>query len=314
MSNINNSLPTFGLNKTGNQGFFNRTGDRIKGAFSGTKDFLDSNSIVAKLAFVLLIVFAFYFVLMLGTKIMTYFLAPSPKPILIDGMIDANQQKVFPQNPQLANSVPIMRSFNKTKGAEFTWSVWVFIKNLAPHGKYKHIFHKGNDIIATDKTASALKAGAGPGMNFPNNAPGLYLDENTNKLVVVMNTFDNIQEEIEIDDIPLNKWVNVMIRLENTTLDVYVNGTIVKRHILSGVPKQNYGDVYVTMNGGFNGNLSNLRYWNHALDVSEIQSIINTGPNMKSVDKDMTQSTPHYFSLRWYFDQDGGSSSDFGGL
>jgi hypothetical protein len=113
---------------------------------------------------------------------------------------------------------------------------------------------------------------------------------------------------------PLNKWVNVIIRLENTTLDVYINGTIVKRHILSGVPKQNYGDVYVTMNGGFNGNLSNLRYWNYALDVGEIQSIINSGPNLKSVDKDMTQSMPHYFSLRWYFDQDGGSSADFGGL
>ena len=37
-----------------------------------------------------------------------------------------------------------------------------------------------------------------------------------------------------------------MIRCENRTLDAYINGTIVKRHILTGVPRQNYGNVYVS--------------------------------------------------------------------
>ena len=86
-------------------------------------------------------------------------------------------------------------------------------------------------------------------MNFPNNAPGLYLGPDGNQLTVMMNTFNQINEKFVIDDLPLNKWVNVIIRVENTTIDVYINGTIVKRHILSSVPKQNYGDVYVSMNG-----------------------------------------------------------------
>ncbi|MEI6614520.1 MAG: LamG-like jellyroll fold domain-containing protein, partial [Chrysiogenales bacterium] len=95
------------------------------------------------------------------------------------------------------------------------------------------------------------------GLNFPNNAPGLYIAPNTNNLVIFMNTFNVINEEIEVNDIPLNKWVNVMIRCENTTLDVYINGTIVKSHHLHGVPKQNYGDVYIAPNGGFSGYISN---------------------------------------------------------
>ena len=33
-------------------------------------------------------------------------------------------------------------------------------------------------------------------MNFPNNAPGLYLAPENNNLVVVMNTFKEIEEKI----------------------------------------------------------------------------------------------------------------------
>ena len=96
-----------------------------------------------------------------------------------------------------------------------------------------------------DKTGNTA-----PGMSFPNNAPGLYIAPNTNDLVVVMNTFENPSETIIVPDIPMNKWVNTIIRCDNTTLDVYVNGTIIKRHQLSGVPRQKYDDVYVAANRG----------------------------------------------------------------
>jgi hypothetical protein len=81
------------------------------------------------------------------------------------------------------------------------------------------------------------------GMIQPNNAPGLYIAPNTNALVIVMNTYNVINEETLIPDIPLNKWINVIIRCQNTTLDVYINGIISRSIHLLGVPKQNYGDV-----------------------------------------------------------------------
>ena len=98
-----------------------------------------------------------------------------------------------------------------------------------------------------------------------------------------MNTFENIEEKIIVEDVPLNKWINVMIRVENTTVDVYINGTITKRHELSGVPFQNYGNVYMSMNGGFSGYTSNLWYWDYGLGTSHIQSIVDQGPNMTMV-------------------------------
>ena len=87
-------------------------------------------------------------------------------------------------------------------------------------------------------------------------------DGNVAGLMIVMNSFDEIMEKIQIKDLPLHKWVNVIIRVtKQQQLDVYINGTLVKRHMLKGVPRQNYGDVYLSMNGGFSGNTSELRYF-----------------------------------------------------
>ena len=116
-----------------------------------------------------------------------------------------------------------------------------------------------------------------------------------------MNTFHNVTEQVEIEDIPLNKWVNIMIRCENRTLDTYVNGTIVKRHILTGVPRQNYGNVYVSMNGGFSGYTSNLWYFDYGLGTTEIDNIQKKGPNTNMVDKNaLTAKYPNYLSFKWF--------------
>jgi hypothetical protein len=266
---------------------------------SATKEFLDSNSLVAKIAFLLLILFLFLILLRLGISLLGYFFSPSTSPKLVDGMVDAKQLIVIPQDPETEGAITISRSVNATEGIEFTWSVWIFIEDLTYlSDKYRCVFYKGNDFSsnpnATDKQQQ--------GLNFPNNAPGLYLAPNTNSLVVFMNTFNVINEEITIDDIPINKWVNVIIRCQNNTLDIYINGTITKSHSLHGVPKQNYGNVYIAPNGGFDGYLSNLWYYSYALGTSEISNLVAKGPNTKmSGSSSMAMKNPNYLSLRWFF-------------
>jgi hypothetical protein len=257
----------------------------------GTKDFMESNSLVAQIAFLLLVLVGFVLLLRIGLSVISYFFKPNDSPHLIDGMVDASQMIVFQQDPSANGSATIYRSVNADDGIEFTWSVWIFINNLNDSGNtYKHIFSKGNSDIQQNGTIS------------PNNAPGLYIAPNSNTLVVMMNTFNVINEEILIPDIPLNKWVNVIIRCQNTTLDVYINGTIARSINLIGVPKQNYGDVYVAMNGGFNGNISNLWYYNYALGTSKIQDIAEDGPNTRMIGTSgMSDNFFDYLSLRWFF-------------
>jgi hypothetical protein len=261
---------------------------------NGTKEFLESNSLVAKVAFLLLILVVFVIAIRFSTQFLSWLFSYPTSPYLINGMVNAKNMVVIPQDPNSNGSVPLLRSDNQERGIEFTYSVWLFIDDLVyQEGQYRHVFHKGNDNI--NYTQQPI------GMNQPNNAPGLYIDPNTNALVVVMNTFNDIEERVTIDDIPINKWVCVQIRVEDHQLDTYINGKLTKRLIMKGVPKQNYGNVYVAMNGGFSGYISELRYFNYGLGTGEIQSIVDNGPNLKMVGQDMTESMPKYLSLRWFF-------------
>jgi len=241
-----------------------------------------------------LIVFVIGF--MVGMNILGYFLGPVANPYVIKGLIPGNVPFIIQQDPNVKESIPIERSNNEEFGLEFSWAVWLNISDLGRTGQYQHIFHKGDNNIQTD--------GDNIGMNFPNNAPGLYLSPSSNELVVVMNTFTTINEEIKIPNIPMNKWLHVVIRVENNNLDVYINGSLAKRHVLANVPKQNYGNVNVALNGGFQGFISDLRYFNHALQPGEIIDIVNVGPNLTVNKNQNNMGAPPYLSLQWYT-QDG---------
>ena len=274
----------------------------------GTSDFLQSNSLVAKFAFLILVVIIFSILLTLGAKLIRWLVAPSPDPTLIKGLVDAKRMRIITQDPALDGSIPILRSGSRDPGAgpgsgpddtgmEFTWSVWMFVDDLTyKEASYKHVFHKGNLRPAPPGSQNA-------GMSGPNNAPGLYIAPHTNTLVVAMNTFGAVQEQVEIPDLPLNKWVNVIIRLSaQRQLDVYINGVLTERKVLGDVARQNYGDVYVAANGGFSGYISALRYFNWSIGVNRIQSIVDAGPNLNP-DKESLLKTavPHYLSTRWFF-------------
>jgi len=262
----------------------------------GFSDFMSSNSLVAKVSFLLLAIFVFVIMLQLSIAFLVWFGTAGGNVHLFDGMVDAKQRIVIPQDPSMEGARTVIRSVNTPEGIEFTWSVWIFIDDLNYNSsQYRHIFHKGNDSIGSS-------GAIGIGANFPNNAPGLYLSPNTNELTVVMNTFDVINQEIKIANIPLNKWINVIIRCKGDTLDVYINGTITKSTKLLGVPKQNYGDVYIAANGGFSGYISNLWYYNYALGTNEIQKMVKKGPNRTMTGNNaMTSNNTSYLSLRWFF-------------
>jgi len=284
LNSMSNSISQ--LNPFSNSGYSNSA---AFGAY-GSSSFMQSNSLVSNFAFLLLVIFLFIIILRVGISSIVYFMKPNDSPHIIDGMVDAKQMMIFQQDPSQSGAKTVYRSVNENDGIEFTWSVWVFINTMTTTETYKHVFSKGNYTIGSN------------GMMDPNNAPGLYIAPNTNTMVVVMNTYQVINEEITIPNIPINKWINVLIRCQNNTFDVYINGTISRSINLIGVPKQNYGNVYVGANGGFDGYVSNLWYYNYALGTSAIQKIVEKGPNIKMVGSNgMNDSMYNFLSLRWFF-------------
>ena len=259
----------------------------------------DSGSFLSKVGIFLIAILAFIILLKIGIMIISKFFGYDGSPKLINGMVSGSEFLVIQQDPEIGDSKTIYRSINATEGIEFTWSCWIYLDDLGYNEhQYRCIFYKGNDYSENPNNQ------ASNGLNFPNNSPGLYLTPNKNDLVVIMNTYNVINEQILISDIPVKKWVNVMIRCQNNVIDVYINGTIVKSHKLHGVPKQNYGNVYVGADGGFSGYVSNLWYYNRALGIYEINDIVTKGPNTVMVGgggSAMELKNPDYLSLRWFF-------------
>ena len=95
--------------------------DQAQAGANASQAFLQSNTIIAKFAFLMLIIIGFFFLLALGVSLIQYFLSPPTNPYLIKGMIDGNVSKIIPGDPTQSNSVLINRSNNESKGLEFTW-------------------------------------------------------------------------------------------------------------------------------------------------------------------------------------------------
>ena len=97
-------------------GTFNEFSSQASAAAGATTDFLTANTIIAKFAFILLVLVVFLILFNLGVSIVGYFSEPSTDPYIINGMIDGNMSKVIPQDPKQTNAIPIYRSNDQSKG------------------------------------------------------------------------------------------------------------------------------------------------------------------------------------------------------
>lgn len=202
-------------------------------------------------------------------------------PYLISGITDGTVAQQF-------SSYQIPPPTDSAYGIEFTYSFWTFIKdtNFANNSStcssgggvppLKHIFHKGsNDYIPSGSSSQSNNEVYYPLLQ----TPGVWLYPNTNKLNIRFNTYQNTVETADVGNIPLNMWVNIIIIMIGNSVDIYVNGNLKRRVKLSGVPKINYGNLYTSNWGGFQGYLSNLRYFNYAIQPYLVDQIFNSGPS-----------------------------------
>jgi hypothetical protein len=269
-----------------------------------SSEFINSNGLVARIAFILLVLVCFIVLFRLGVLAVAYFLGKPRNPYIVKGLITGNTSASFSPDDTGTNPVTIQRSNNQSTGMEFTWSVWLNITNAPAPGVYQHVFHKGSADLTTDKTQS-------PGLYIYRPSTASTASTDNIHLRVNMSSYDPSTPlyTVDLDNIPLKKWIHVAIRLENTLMDVYVNGTLAQRVIFQNtLPRQNYGSVYVCQpvsnsSAGFGGFLSNLRYYDHALNVFSITNIVASGPNLTPSTLGggaNSNKASNFFSNSWY--------------
>ena len=94
------------------------------------------------------------------------------------------------------------------------------------------------------------------------------------------NNMNAVKKERPCDlvNIPVQRWMHVAVVMINKTIDIYLNGKLTRSCVLPGVAKLNKGNIYTTAVGGYQGYISRLQYFNHALSPDYVYGLYRKGP------------------------------------
>lgn len=189
------------------------------------------------------------------------------------------QSTVLDGKSSVDSNISLPESLNQEQGITFSYSCWVRIDDFTYRpGVQKVIFTKG----PTDLSSSC---------------PSLLIDGNSNTLLVKLDTYGST-EILPVSNIPAKKWLHVVIVVEQKAVDVYINGILHTHHSIVQLPRQNSGTVHTGVNGGFEGKLANLIYYNYFLKPTDIPALMKNPPQADS--NDSAAPIPPYFGISWW--------------
>jgi hypothetical protein len=150
-------------------------------------------------------------------------------------------------------------SLSNGGSVNYAYSIWIYVDDWSyRYGEEKIIFLRG--MI---------------GSIF---APALSLMPNDNTAVITMTTSSDPFECI-VPNIPIQKWTNIIVTLNNKSLDAYVNGKLVKTCVLPDLPVVNSeAAIYLTPDGGFSGYTTRFQYWSTPISPQQAWNVYKKGP------------------------------------
>ena len=266
------------------------------------------SGIISEIIFGLVFVVGVYLALLFIEVIFKYINRLSlNRTVLLPNTYNVDDKSiVIPQNPNIKGNKYVSLSNNERSGIEFSYTFYLNVSANAFRQEKGlcHIFHKGYSS------------------QFPLLAPGVYMRSDTNTMRIYMNSYKTWNNYVEIENIPIGKWVHVAIVVTDNALEVFINGNLSKKLSFDGfTPYQNYQDVQcfsqrrITLRqstvpsidtdgfdvfGAMKGQLSRLNYFSYALSYAEIQNILNEGPSSKMDSALATGNIPPYLDDTWW--------------
>ena len=173
-------------------------------------------------------------------------------------------------------------------GNEYTMSYWFYVNDWEFKNKQpKSLLYRG------DKGAIATN----PGFWF-------FPEDNRLKIAFQLQSFQPTMEQLNllsecptsmnpidnpnflsdhkgtcnVNDIPLQRWNHICISIWNQSVDVYLNGKLVRSCVMHEYPVPSNGDIYIGHKDGFNGYISSLNYYPTILTPEEIYKLYTKGP------------------------------------
>jgi hypothetical protein len=89
---------------------------------------------------------------------------------------------------------------------------------------------------------------------------------------------DPATDFVVVKNIPLQKWINVIVSVYNQVVDVYIDGDLVSSNILKSFPVSSSRDINIVPDGGFSGQISKVTFSNSAATVESARRMYLKGP------------------------------------
>jgi hypothetical protein len=253
-------------------------------------------------------------IILLGVLIfvLVYLLVLYNRPSLLNYTLSPTPIKL---DKQSINEIPNTDKLpSLTNGREYAYSFWLYLESVKTNNNYNLVF---------------LRSANSDSNQLQNANPIVYFDKNSNKLVIKVRTaladtltFNNLDDKVdpdddtsltvhedncryatfEIDYVPLQRWVNIIINVNNNMLSVIMDGAIHSTRVLNADNDTCEGDsssklVSPTTGSVMIGNISEtnntlpaadgyisrLQFFNYSLNTPQhIEKIYNAGP-VKSI-------------------------------
>ena len=170
----------------------------------------------------------------------------------------------------------------------FAYSIWFYVNDWNyRYGEPKVVFGRmGKSGVAGSSSANSI--------NGMDPCPAVVLGAIENNLSIALGCYPGLDNPAPITgsgstptsvvhtcnvaNVPIQKWVNLLISVYGRTMDVYLDGKLVKTCLLPGIAMVNTNsNVYITPSGGFNGWTSKFQYWPNSLNPQDAWNVYTQG-------------------------------------
>ena len=168
--------------------------------------------------------------------------------------------------------------------SNFAYSVWFYINDWNyRYGEPKVIFGRMGAM-------SPPGQGSVPGIDGLDPCPAVVLGAVENNIAISLGCYPGADQEpttkggntvvhtCGVSNIPIQKWVNLIMNVYGRSMDIYIDGKLVRTCLLPGVASVNNNTkIHVTPLGGFDGWTSKLQYFPNSINPQDAWNIYTKG-------------------------------------
>ena len=170
--------------------------------------------------------------------------------------------------------------YGKLKGSgstNYTYSFWIYINDYNKFYGEKKMILERSETVGSGATAKTIYF------------PRIYLGENQNDIHIEISEQLNsnnpvTNHDIVINSIPLQKWNHIIMTKSGNTIDIYIDGKLVKTSIMPNVAQKPNTESSIKLtkknesnNKGFAGYLSKVNYYSTAMNTREAYQLYKEG-------------------------------------